>query len=260
MKAIVAALLLAGCFDTTGGALVTFHAAAAGPADAAGALETDTSAGYHVSFTTATIHIGGVYLRVNSRASGAGVQPCILAGPNYSGQVLEGLDVNLLSPDPEPFPDLGEGTADLSPIGEVWLVDGAVDAVTDLTVIARLAGTATKGATSIPFRAAFTISTGNRGIMSGDPSQPGANPICKQRIVTPINAGFHLAEGGTLVVRADPREWVSTTEFSEAPADPSVPGGVAFRDDNTDDQSKFLFSALRGGGTYSLTFVPAPSP
>ncbi len=261
MRSALAALLLAGCVDTTGSALVTFHAAAAGPSDATGVLETDTSAGYHVTFTTATLHIGGVYLRLKQPAAGSQTQPCILPGQNYSGEVLDGLDVNLLSAEPQPFPNLGEGTADASPIGEVWLVNGPVDADTDLTVIARLAGTATKGATSIPFTAAFTISTDNRGINNGNPAQPGANPICKQRIVTPITAGFAPSEGGTLVVRADPRRWVTTTEFSDAPADPGVPGGVKFADDNTtNDPSKFLFSAVRAASTYTLSFAPAPGP
>jgi hypothetical protein len=256
VKAVIAALLLTGCVDTTGSALVTFHAAAAGPADATGGLETDTGLGYHVTFTTATLHIGGVYLREVRPGSGAQALPCILPGSNYSGQVLDGLDVNLVSPDPQPFPNPGSGTADVSPIGEVWLVNGPVDAVTDLTTIAQLAGTASKGGVTYPFSASLSISTGNRGIVSGDPSQPGANPICKQRIVTPITAGFTPAEGGTLVVRADPRKWASNIEFSEVPADPDQPGSVKFLDGDTEQQSLNLFQSLRAASTYSLTFSP----
>lgn len=250
MKRALVFLALAGCVDTTGSALVTFRAAAAGPADAAGTLETDVN-GFHVRLTTATLHVGAVYLRLTQPSAGAQETPCILPGPNYNGEVLAGLDVNLLSADPQPFPEEGRGTADTSAIAEVWLTGGPLDAASDPTTILELRGTATQGGVSQPFSTTIRIG-GNRALPGSDPSQPGAHPICKQRVVTPIRLDprFAPAQGGTLLVRADPREWLGGVDFASLPADGVLP------DTNDDQNSKNLFNAMRAAATYTVTFAP----
>jgi hypothetical protein len=261
VRPVLIAVLLAGCVDTTGSALVSFRAAAAGPADAAGApLATVTGTGYDLLLTEATVRIGAVYLKVTRPRPGSQEQPCVLTGPVpfYSGEVRRGLSVDLLRSDPQAFPVPGDGTADPSPVGEVWLVgDGAgIDTDSDDTIIAEVAGTAGKAGTTSPFVASITISAGNRGLPTTDPAQPGAHPICRQRIVTPIAAGLTPAPGGTLLVRADPRRWFDNVDFAAVPADPDVPGRLRFPDTNDDQQSRNLFNTFRAISTYTLTFTP----
>jgi hypothetical protein len=235
-------LLCAGCVDTTGSALVTFHAAAAGPVDAnGGALTTGD-----ITITTAKLHIGAVYLRLTQPSAGSQEQPCILPAYSYNGEVREGVTIDLLSPDPQPFPVDGSGTANTSLIAEVWLTGGPVDADEDRTTIVELAGTA-KGA---PFSASFHI--GANFTLPGSPGTPGAHPICKQRIVTPIRLDppFAPSDGGMLLVRVDPRDWFVNVDFAALPAT-----GV-FPDDNDDENSKHLFDAMRATAGYTVTFAP----
>lgn len=268
MKAVLLvallAALVAGCVDTTGSAIVTFQAFAAGPASATGgSLEGDTGTGYHLTLTRATLHIGGIYLKLSPPRPGAQAQACVQIGSSqfYSGEVREGLDVNALSGDPQPFPVAGEGTADMSPVAELWLIsDGLpIESQVDNRAIATLEGSAEKGGTTYPFTASITISQGNRGDTSTDVAQPGAHPICAERIVTPILAGFAPAQGGTLFVRIDPLTWFGNVEFSEVPADSDHPGQLKFPDDNT-DQSGNLFNTLHSTAAYTITFAPGSTP
>jgi hypothetical protein len=263
--AVLGAALLAGCVDSTGSALVTFQAVAAGPETVSGGqLEGDTGLGYHLILTQATLHIGGIYLKLSPPKPGAQAQACVQIGSAqfYSGEVRQGLDVDALAADPQPFPVAGEGTADLSPVAELWLIsDGLpIEAETDNKTIAQIAGTASKDGTTYPFTASITISQGNRGLMSTDAAQPGAHPVCAQRIVTPILAGFTPTQGGTLLVRIDPLAWFNNVEFSEVPADDDHPGQLAFPDRNDDQQSLNLFTTLHSTAAYSITFAPGSTP
>src|ERR1019366_392978 len=93
----------AACVGTTGGQLVTFPAAAAGPADAIAGepLRFTTDRGWTVVLSTATLHVGALYLDQSMPVSGSQGTNCVLPG-TYVGQVTAGLDVNLLSPAPQP--------------------------------------------------------------------------------------------------------------------------------------------------------------
>jgi hypothetical protein len=244
-------LALCACNGSTGGALVTFHAAAAGPADAvAGQPLVFTNAqGYEVRLERATLHIGAIYLNRSVPLSGAQAQSCILPGI-YAGQVTSALDVDVLSPDPQPFPTDGEGTGDPALTGEVWLFGSDVTATDDSTVLVRVAGTASKAGASLPFTGAFTIGQ-NRAIPVADPALPGASPLCKQRIVTPIPVDITLRQGGTLLVRIDPRAWFATVDFAELPADPDDPSRRKFLDRSEGQPDLAFYSGLRAAaGTY----------
>ena len=208
-RALLACLLAsAACVNTTGGALITFNAAAAGPADAvAGQPLTFTMpSGYAVTLTEARLHIGAVYLNLSQPLSGAQATSCVLPGV-YDGEVTTGLDVDVLDPTPQPFPAPGLGTAGNAVTGEVWLTgSGDVNAISDPTVIAQVTGTATKDGVDYPFTGSITISD-NRLVPPATPALPAANPPCKQRIVSPIPVDITLAPGGSLLVRVDPRAW-----------------------------------------------------
>jgi hypothetical protein len=249
---MVLGLALCACGSSTGGALVTFHTAAAGPADAATGqpLVFENALGYAVTLTRARLHIGGIYLNRSVPSSGAQATSCVLPGI-YSGQVTTPLDVDAISPDPQPFPADGEGTAEQSQTGEVWLFGSAVNATDDPAVIADVAGTATQGAGfPIAFTGQFTIGQ-NRAVPVANPALPGANPLCKQRIVTPISVDFTLAQGGTLLVRVDPRAWFANVDFAELPADPSNPAQRKFLDRSQGQPDLAFYTGLRAvSGTY----------
>jgi len=232
LAAIAAALTACG---TTGGSIVSFDVAAAG---ADGASSVDTALGWHVELTRAKLHIGAVYLNLSVPISVSQDTNCIQPGV-YTAEELSALDVDVLSTTLQPFPARGTGTDDPAVTGEIWLTGGDINADTDPTVIADLAGTATRAAQTVPFSSTITISSSNRGIPASDPSLPSQHPICKQRIVSPIKIDLAPRDGGTLVIRVDTHAWFANVDFAQLPA------GGAFPDNNANTASQNLFSGLR---------------
>ncbi len=240
------ALVAVGC-GSTHGQLFTFPAAAAGPADAPGGSLSFTNAlGYAVTLDQAKLHIGAIYL--NQTVFGGGPETargCFSAGI-YSAEVRSPIDLDLLDPAPRPFSAPGDAISVPAKSGEVWLNGGPIDAIDDTTPILTAAGTASMGANRYPFTANITIGR-NRYLQSTDPSLPGLNPICKERIVRPIVVDIDPAPGHTLTLRADPRIMFNSVDFSQLP-----PGG-AFADDNSDVADQQLYSGLRAEtGTYEF--------
>lgn len=208
----------ASCIGTTGSEIVSFDAFASGPAD----LAPDTTSrglsftnpyGWSITLTRAKLHIGAVYLNRSRPVSGGQERACFLPGV-YVAQVLDGLDVDALSPALQRFPVQGHGTADHAITGEVWLTNGRIDADDDRLPIAEVAGTATRGSESMRFEGTVTIGR-NRVVASTDPARPGAKPLCAERIVTPIATSITPENGGALVVRVDPRAWFRNVELGE---------------------------------------------
>jgi hypothetical protein len=249
MRRAILSLLVCACVDSTGGSIVHFRVAVAGPADAqAGQPLVFSNGRFMVTLIRARLRVGAVYLNRNVPTSGAQPTSCFAQGTqgqgSYVGQVTQktgevvGLDVDLLSPAPQYFAEQAEGTADHASAGEVWLMGGDINASADSTVLLDVAGIATDSttATDYPFVGKLTIGA-NRGIPITDPSQPGANPICKQRIVTVstqlggesvVPVDVPLAEGVTVLVRADPRQMFAAVDFSQLPfASPYVFGDVS---------------------------------
>ncbi|HEY4181001.1 MAG TPA: hypothetical protein VGM90_29360 [Kofleriaceae bacterium] len=243
MKAIALATLLGAC-GTTGGSLATFDVAASGT----GARSFDTATGWHVDLSTAQLHIGAVFLNLAVPISGSQETNCILPGI-YTAQELSALDVDVLSSDRQLFPAPGTGTDDVARTGEIWLTGGDINAETDTTQIARLAGTATKNGAVVPFTAGVTISFANRGIPQSDPALPSQHPICKQRIVSPIPIELDPTDGGTLVIQVDPKPWITNIDFGALTPDGVIP------DTNTDPASQSLFTGMRAAAaTFQLSF------
>ena len=278
---LAASLVAVGCVGSTGSSLVTFDAAAAGPADAKeGQGYAFTSGrGYHVALTCARLHVGAVYLNRSLPTSGAQDTDCILPG-FYVAEVTQGLDVDVLSPRPQPFPGKGQGTADRAEVGEVWLTHGDVNAPDDPGVVLDLAGTAELGGASYPFQGQLTIGK-NRATPVADPSLPSANPICKQRIVSPIlndraptSAGIDITprNGGSLLLRVDPSGWFSNVDFqklgqaSRLTAGPCAGAGTdppryTFADTAADPASNNLYSGIRYLSTvYHFSWNDSPKP
>lgn len=260
MKRLLSFLLLlgglAGCGNTTGGARVSFSAAAAGPSDATGgALSFVNQLGYSVTLSKARLHVGAVYLNQTVPISGAQETACILPG-TYVAQVLSSVDVNLLSASMQPFPERGRGLGTEAKVGEVWLTGGDINATDDRTVILDAAGIASRSGQDFPFSARLTIGQ-NRTIPQKEPAYPGANPLCKQRIVTPIPAEITPAEGGTLVLRIDPRVLFHGVEFAEVPKVSDTPPLYRFsdRNDNPADTSLFQNGLRSRANVYAFSFL-----
>jgi hypothetical protein len=221
------ALSFAACVGQTGGNAVTFTAAAAGPADATARQPLSWSTnGFDVALTEATLHVGATYLDEAAPVSGAQATGCYLQAA-YVAQETAALEVDLLNPTPQPFPQPAVGITDPAPlVGQVWLTGGDVNQVADTTVILKIAGTATQGGASFPFTGTITIGA-NRASAGGGTG--GGSSICKQRIVTPIPVSLTLATTGGLLLRIDPRLFFTGVDFSQLPPDGA--GGYAFSDD-----------------------------
>ena len=248
-------LLIAGCQNTTGETRLTFRAAAAGPdlarTDIANFLNLRD---FDVTLSKAILHIGAIYLNASARISTADDQFGCYGGGRDIGQVLGGLDVDLLVPDPQPFPVTGEGFQARAHAAAVWLTGTQrVDQVEDPQVILDVAGIAQRAGRSYPFEGKLHIGA-NRVIAPQIPATPGVNPICKQRIVAPILTNISLTESGLLLLRIDPFDLFAVTDFS---ALPGGPGLYRFSDraDNLADQN--VYGNLRTGSTYHFSWQPA---
>ncbi len=258
--AIAAAAIGQGCVGTTGGEIVTFEAFAAGPEGlrAGDPYAFTTARGYDVTLTRARLFVGAVYLNATVPTSVSQDTSCFLAG-TYVAEVPGGLDVDVLDGALQPFPVAGSGTTTRATAAEIWLSGGDLDAEQDPTIVVEVEGIATRGGASWPFEGSITIND-NRLTAAVDPAQPGAKPICKQRVVTPIAVDLTPDEGGALVLRIDPGGWFDNVAFDElAPA--SGDGSLyRFRDDNDDAPSRNLYAGVRASaGVYELTWRDTPA-
>jgi hypothetical protein len=251
----VSFVLLVSCGGTTGGSLVEFDARVLGPTvDSAGTYDFSTPVGYQVRLDTARIYIGAVYLNLSRPASVNADTSCFLPGV-YAAELTRGREFDLLRGTPIAFPVRGSGTNEVAQVGELWLTSGAVDAPSDSTVIASFSGVAIRGGDNYPFEGRVTISH-NRLPPVQDPAQPGARPICKQRVVTPLDASFSVRDGGTLEVHVDPAGWFRNVDFALLDRVSDSPPLYEFRDDSTNPPSLNLFTGLRASdGTYRLKFI-----
>jgi len=245
-RLVLCALVAAGCNGSTGGALVTFHAVASGPADVTTPF-TFTTGFAQVTLTTATLHVGAVYLNQSVPSSGAAEEPCVLPG-TYVAEAFGPLDVDLLSATPQPFPLTGEGTQTAARTAEMWLSGGDVNALNDPTVILNVSGTAVQNDVTIPFTGEVTIGA-NRVSHTTNPAMPGSNPICHDRIVSPIAlpvAGLTPVNGGTFAITINPHDILNLVDFS------SLMGGVI--PDTTAGAGGQLYMGLRAATAYSFAF------
>jgi hypothetical protein len=248
-------LLLSGCIQTTGGNVVAFEAQASGdPAIVSGApLSFTTPRGYDVTLSRARLTLGALYLNQQNPQSYSLEEACVQDGI-YSGEVRGGLTVDALSAEPQPFPVAGNGTDAPTRAAELWLTGGDLFADDDDTVLLDVAGVATRGAESFPFEGQLTIGD-NRLIPPRNPALPGSNPLCRQRIVSPIAFDTTLAQGSTVAVLIDPRAWFVSVDFAELTKVSDLPLLFRFVDhvDSPAQPDKALYAALRSAsGPYRL--------
>lgn len=248
MKRALALLLLSsGCIQTTGGNLVAFSLEAHGDPQvvSGGPLQFTSSRGFDVTLTRARVTVGAVYLNQQNPQNYTLEQACVQDGI-YSGEVRGGLTIDALSPTPQPFPVEGTGTDAHTLAAELWLTGGVIDAERDPTVVLDVAGTATSTAGTFPFEGTVTISE-NRRVPPRNPALPGSNPLCRQRIVSPIAFDTHLAQGAVLSLVVDPRAWFHTVDFAELTRVSDAPLLYRFTDDQASpaQPDKSLYAGLR---------------
>jgi hypothetical protein len=262
-SALLVALSCVSCVGTTGGEVIGFSAAASGPEDAQAGQPLDfvSDLGWNVRLSMAKLHVGAIYFNRSMPVSGVQQTSCILPD-TYLGQVTSGLDVDLLSPEPQPFPTLGEGvTAPPAAVAQVWLTGGRIDRQDDPTPILQIEGSAEKDRQRKPFTGTITIGTNRIAKASSDATKIGADPICKKRIVTPIQVSIELKKTGSLLLRIDPRLLFTNVDFSALRGSDE---GFFFTDDSTsgDQPSVNLYNNLRAAGTagyprlYEFEWVP----
>jgi hypothetical protein len=283
-----AGTMVAACNGTTGDALYTFPAYATG---AKGAGEPFSVGGFTVQLTMAQMYIGAVYVNEAPSANTFDTPSCKDPGI-YSAQVPGGVEVNLLSSEPQPFSVQGSGSADLGLTWEIYLTNGDVNApensgpVIDGTTYntVDLQGTATRNAdgTVFPWAATVNINTSNDGKPVENPGQPGLSPICLQRILELGNISLELFQGGAMMLTIDPRVWFTNLDrpidFSTLPsvdshqcrldeksmygaAEYCIPDSTNLPGSELGAQQGFsLYTGIFTGGNsaYSLSYVPLP--
>jgi hypothetical protein len=212
----MAALAAGACNGTTGDELIPRFAVYA--AGAPGASEPFTAGGFTIQLTKAKMHIGALYFDESPPSTGFDSPICIAAGI-YAAQVPGPADVDLLSTAPQEFSVYGNGTADTALSWQIWLTDGDINEPNTAQMV-DLEGVATRisDGAEFSFGAVVTINDDNRLPTTSDPSQPGLNPICKERIVQIGGIDVAFFPGGTLYVTVDPRGWFKLNlDFSTLP-------------------------------------------
>lgn len=254
--ALFALTLAVGCIPATEGKRVAFKAEAVGTP---GAARFTTSRGYDVTLTQATFRIGALYLNQTNPAGWAQETACVLPGI-YTGEVRGGVVLDALSGTPQPFAADGVGTSFETRAVELWLTDGDVNEEDSKTKVLELKGVAEKGGLQWPFEAAFTIGR-NRATAPRNPALPGSNPICRQRIVTPIPTDLTLdPAGGTVRLTVDPRRWLDNVEVSQLQKVQDTPPLFRFVDNTLEggQPDVALYNALRAASdaTYRVEWLP----
>jgi len=167
--------------------------------------------------------------------------------------------VDLLNPTPQTFPAPGLGVTDPAPlIGQVWLTGADLNDATQSPPILTIAGTATGANGDVyPFAGTITIGTNHQTATSGP---AGSDPICKERIVTPIRVTLTLEETGGLLLRIDPRLYFVNVDFSQLSLD-AASGRYVFSDDpaapDYQPAGYNLYYNLRSTAAYSFSWAPA---
>jgi hypothetical protein len=257
-------VLALSCNGTTGFDLVTFYAAASGPADAVkGKPYSFTVGGERVTLTQATLHVGALYLTQAVPTSGGGPAPCTLPGTYdgvFVGEVRGGGDVDLLDPSAQQLQVTGDGSTIPASTGQVWLMHGDVNAASDPLPILTLAGSVEISGNVQTFSASITIDQDRQSSSSASSYLPGDSPICLLRIVSGISVNLTLAQSGTLMLRVDPKALFNNADLSKLPACPDGSGSdLCFSNDSTNQPSINLFQNLTSAGTqYRFEWLKAP--
>ena len=250
--------VVGACVGQTVGDAIDFPVAAVGPPNAVAGqpFACSESGGWAITLTQASLHVGAVYLNQSQPVSGGQATGCYLTG-TYLAQETSALDIDLLSPAVQRFPSLAHGISDPPAlVGQVWLTHGDVNTIPDQMPILTFVGTAAQNGQTFPFSGSISIGS-NRQTAGG--AVAGGDPICKERIVTPIRSALRIERTGGLLLTIDPCRLFTNVDFSLLPAGTS-PGTFEFSDEPTSTDytqpSKNLYANLRNTGPYTFSWTP----
>jgi hypothetical protein len=257
VRSLALVLSLSGCVGSTGGESFSFEAFAKGPEGADGAAYSFEKRGYAITLTRAEVLVGAVYLNRAVPTSVSSDTSCTLAG-SYVSELLPGFVVNALSREFQAFSQPGRATSGPASTGEVWLNAKNINDPSDSSVVLDVAGTAERDAVTYPFQGKLTIGT-NR-LAPTRPETPGAKPICKERVVSPIRVDIAPAPGGRLVLTVDPAGMFTNVDFSmlePGTGTNDCPAGVyCFDDESGNKPSENLYNGLHASsGVYELAWL-----
>lgn len=250
---LVVLSLTLGCSGTTGGDVFPFRAEARGPVGARnGRYELYTGRGFRVTLDRARVRIGALYLNRTVPTSVSADTTCTLAG-GYVAEVTTGTMLDLLDAQPTELPLPGLALAERALTGEVWLTGEDVNEPTDPEPVLDLGGMAEKDDVLYPFEALLGI--GENRVAAAPAATPGAKPICKERIVTPIPVDLVPNEGGRLRLEVDPAAMLANVDFSTLNIDSS--GVYRFDDDprNATVASTALYQGLHATTAYRFRWL-----
>jgi hypothetical protein len=122
-----------------------------------------------------------------------------------------------------------------------------------------VAGTATSTTQTIQFEGAVSIGQ-NRQVPPANPAFPGANPMCKRRIVSPIAVDVTPKPGGCLLLRVDPAGWFQNVDFAALPQPRADSPIYRFTDDNSNQPSLNLYATglMAIEGPYEFDWINQP--
>ena len=85
---------------------------------------------------------------------------------------------------------------------------------------------------------------------------PGTDPLCKQRIVSPIPIKLRPRSSGTLLVRIDPRGFFTNVDFSVLTQEQEHPPLYRIQDSPADAASNdFLLGIHASAGVYAFEWT-----
>ena len=251
---------------TTGGELVDFSAAAAGPADAVDgqplALHDRPRLRRHAHAGDAPRRRASTSIRAcPSRARRRRAASC--PAPT-SREVTAGLDVDLLSPDAAALSRrtaTGRRSAGARRAGLAHRRATSNATPTDATPILVVAGTAVARRRRRS-RSPGQITIGANRAGDGRARSPASDPICKQRIVSPIpaRASRSRATGG-LLLRIDPRLLFVNVDFSQLAesSGSATPSATIRRRRDYSQPSSNLYQNLHAAGAlYAFAWDDEP--
>jgi hypothetical protein len=238
--------LTTACSGTTGGDVFSFRAAARGPSGVEnGRLSLDTGSGYYVTLERAHVRLGALYLNRTVPTSVSADTTCTLPG-GYVAEVTSGIMLDALAGETIDLPEAGLALAERALTGEVWLTHGDVNDPNESEPVLELGGTAERDGASYRFEGALSV--GQNRVVAPSDATPGANPICKERIVAPIPVDLTPREGGRLLVEVSPGAMLEGVDFSLLVPDQ---GGIYRFDD--DPRSATVASTALYQGLHATT-------
>jgi len=247
-RTLLLAVLVAGCTNTTGGALIPdlpFTAAGAAPG-------TFTSlAGWNITLSQALIAVGPFYFNVDEPSTDEFRSGVVII------QATEQTIVDVLDSTPQPVAGGANGEAGTAVSVEIGLLTPDIttqnadptDAATiGSTAFGYVAGTAVMGSTSVPFQGPIAV---DQGLVTD--TEPLAD---LQRIRGASVALEFTAAPATLALVVDPTHWFDQCDFTDIAIGPPPAGaGYTWPTDGSTFADQLLQGVKGEQGVYNFSLV-----